>query len=106
MAGPALAHVAFEPYLLTTRDAARFIGRAERTLKNIRAEDRERIALELPIQGPPWVVIGRNVYYRASELRDWTEAQTKNCGTASKAAWAIRASAPQGPGSALTESQE
>lgn len=99
-----IAEVAVEPYVLNTTDAAVYVGLAGRTLKNIRADDRERMAVGVPIQGPRWIVVGTSVFYRVRDLKEWIETRATEQGTALKGRYRDRA--PQGPGSAHTEPQD
>jgi predicted DNA-binding transcriptional regulator AlpA len=61
-----LDQIAGDDLILSTPDAAKLVGVAERTLENWRADN----------SGPPFIKIGtRNVGYRLGALREWISSR-------------------------------
>lgn len=51
--------------LVPSKDAPAYLGLAEQTLARWRSEG----------HGPPYVKLGKKVYYRAGDLRRWIDSQ-------------------------------
>lgn len=74
------------PVLLKTGEAAKFIGRSQGWLQNVRSKDARRFERGEPLEGPQWVKIGPTIYYPirdfngVSGLETWLTEQAEPMG--------------------------
>jgi predicted DNA-binding transcriptional regulator AlpA len=54
-------------FLISAADAPEYLGIQKQTMSRWRHEG----------FGPPWVQMGRLIYYRSSDLRDWIESRLR-----------------------------
>jgi hypothetical protein len=67
--------VALEPGLLDDRRAGEFLCLSVAWLRAQRLEDHARVSRGEAPNGPAWIVIGRSVFYRPEDLREWIAAR-------------------------------
>lgn len=63
--------VAIEPGLLDEDRAAEFLSRSTSWLRATRQADHSAIARGEAPSGPAWIVIGKSIFYRPGDLRQW-----------------------------------
>ena len=63
-------NISVEPYVLSEKEAARFIGMSRSFLQ----KDRMNGKLENRTPGPKWIKLGRRVAYPVQYLKEWVHA--------------------------------
>jgi predicted DNA-binding transcriptional regulator AlpA len=61
---PSLRPLPTDDRLIAARDLPQYVGLAEQTLARLRCEGE---------RGPPFVRVGRLIYYLASDVREWLD---------------------------------
>jgi len=69
------------PLLVTDLNAAKVLGRSKSWIRRLRMGDQRRLREGKPIQGPPWIVIERSVFYRLVDLEEWVARRATPLGT-------------------------
>jgi hypothetical protein len=67
--------VAVHPIVLSEHDAAIFIGRPPRWMRERRLRDIAVVRLGKEPEGPPWVEVSGAIFYRVSDLSAWLESK-------------------------------
>lgn len=63
--------VTVEPGLLDEERAGAFLSRSVAWIRLMRQTDLDRLKRGDEPEGPPWIVIGRSVFYQPEALRAW-----------------------------------
>ncbi len=66
--------VSLRPKLLTDRAAAEYCARSPSWIRARRASDTQARRQGRPPSGPPWIVIGRSVFYKLTDLDAWIDS--------------------------------
>jgi len=66
--------VPLRPKLLTDRTAAEYCARSPSWIRALRAADTQARREGRPSSGPPWIVIGRSVFYKLTDLDIWIDS--------------------------------
>jgi len=72
--------VQLPPLLLGDVAAAAAIGRSPSWIRATRAADAKAKAEGRPMIGPPWVRIGRAIFYKPAALERWIAENGEECG--------------------------
>jgi len=57
--------------LVSASEAGELIAKSDSKMREMRTLDSVLIDMGRPPEGPPWVTIGKGVYYRVDDLREW-----------------------------------
>src|SRR2546427_262263 len=66
--------VTLRPKLLTDRAAAAYCARSPSWIRALRAADTLARRQGRTPSGPPWIVIGRSVFYKLTDLDAWIDS--------------------------------
>ncbi len=69
------AVAAVQPIVLAEPDAAIYIGKPERWMRERRLRDIALVRLGKEAEGPPWIEVEKAILYRVSDLSAWLESK-------------------------------